>query len=111
MSCTSMVLHWAAVGRTEQSGIYRDPAMIEELDMNQPRLELVKIVFERRVRPGAEPQFEQWARSFTTTASRFPGVQGSSVCSFSSTGDYFVLLRFTSQPHLESWRSAPEVRA
>jgi uncharacterized protein len=104
-----MVLHWAAVGRRKQSAI--NPAMTEELDMDHPHLQPVKIVFERRVRPGAEPQFEQWARSFTTTASRFPGLQGSSVFSFSSTGDYFVLLRFASQPHLENWRSAPEVRA
>ena len=79
--------------------------------MDQSRLEPVKIVFERRVRPGAEPQFEQWACSFMTTASRFPGLQGSSAFNFSSTGDYFILLRFASQAHLENWRNAPEVRA
>jgi uncharacterized protein len=44
--------------------------------VDQSRLEPVKIVFERRVRPGAEPQFEQWACSFMTTASRFPGPKG-----------------------------------
>jgi uncharacterized protein len=79
--------------------------------MDEPHLEPVKIVLERHVRPGAESQFEEWARSFMTTASRFPGLQGSSVFNFSSTGDYFILLRFASQPHLENWRSAPEVRA
>ena len=31
MNCTSMVLHWAVVGRREQSGIHRKPAEIEEL--------------------------------------------------------------------------------
>src|SRR5207253_2504910 len=30
---------------------------------------------------------------------------------FNSTGDYFILLRFASQAHLENWRNAPEVRA
>ena len=79
--------------------------------MDEPHLEPVKIVFERRVRPGTEPQFEQWARSFMTTASRFPGLQGSSGFNFNSAGDYFILLRFASQPHLENWRSAPEVLA
>jgi heme-degrading monooxygenase HmoA len=79
--------------------------------VDQSRLEPVKIVFERRVRPGAEPQFEQWACSFMTTASRFPGLQGSSAFNFSSTGDYFILLRFASQAHLENWRNAREVRA
>lgn len=79
--------------------------------MDEPHLEPVKIVFERRVRPGAEPQFEQWAHSFMTTAWRFPGLQGSSVFNFNSTGNYFVLLRFASQPYLENWRSAPEVLA
>lgn len=74
-------------------------------------MESVKIVVERRVRPGAEPQFEQWARSFMMTASRFPRLQGSSVFNFSSTGDYFILLRFASQPQLDNWKSAPEVRA
>src|SRR5216683_3769527 len=84
---------------------------IEELDMDQSRLEPVKIVLERRVRPGAEAQFERWARSFMAAASRFPGLQGSSVFNFSSTGDYLILLRFASQPHLEHWRRAPEVVA
>ena len=56
-------------------------------------------------------QFEEWARSFMTTASRFPGLQGSSVFNLRSTGDYFLPLRFASQPHLENCKSAPEVLA
>ena len=56
-------------------------------------------------------QFEEWARSFMTAASRFPGLQGSSVFNFSSTGDYFLPRRFASQPHLENCKSAPEVLA
>jgi len=79
--------------------------------VDQSHFEPVKIVIERRVRPGAKPQFEQWTRSFMTTASRFSGLQGSSVFNFNSTGDYFILLRFASQAHLENWRNAPEVRA
>ena len=56
-------------------------------------------------------QFEEWARSFMMAASRFPGLQGSSVFNFSSTGDYFLPRRFASQPHLENCKSAPEVLA
>lgn len=77
--------------------------------MDQSHLEPVKIVIERRVRPGAKPHFEQWTRSFMMTASRFPGLEGSRVFDFNSTGDYFILLRFASQAHLENWRNAPEV--
>jgi antibiotic biosynthesis monooxygenase (ABM) superfamily enzyme len=79
--------------------------------VDQSHFEPVKIVIERRVRPGAKSQFEQWTRSFMTTASRFPGLEGSSVFDFNATGDYFILLRFASQAHLENWRNAPEVRA
>jgi uncharacterized protein len=79
--------------------------------VDQSPFEPVKIVIERRVRAGAKPQFEQWTRSFMMTASRFPGLEGSSVFDFNSTGDYFILLRFASQAHLENWRNAPEVRA
>jgi uncharacterized protein len=79
--------------------------------VDQSLFEPVKIVIERRVRPGAKPQFERWTRSFMTTASRFPGLEGSSVFAFNSTGDYFVPLRFASQAHLENWKNAPEVRA
>jgi len=79
--------------------------------VDQSHFEPVKIVLERHVRRGAESQFEEWARSLMTTASRFPGLQGSSVFNFSSTGDYFILLRFASQAHLDNWKSAPEVRA
>jgi uncharacterized protein len=50
-------------------------------------------------------------RSFMMTALRFKVLEGSSVFDFNSTGDYFILLRFASQAHLENWRNAPEVRA
>jgi antibiotic biosynthesis monooxygenase (ABM) superfamily enzyme len=47
-------------------------------------------------------------RSLIETASRSGELEGSSVLS-SDQGDYFVLLRFSSEPQLEAWASSPEV--
>jgi len=73
--------------------------------------EPIKIVLERRVRPGAQAQFEGWVKKFMETASRRPGLQGSSVLTSASSGEYFILLRFESQAHLDRWQSSPEVDA
>jgi uncharacterized protein len=69
--------------------------------------EPVKIVLERRVRPGAKDPFEAWVRDVVATASRSGTLQGSSV--LSRDDDYFVLLRFASQQDLARWQSSPEV--
>lgn len=71
----------------------------------------VKTVMERRVRPGALPRFEAWVRSLLTAASRVGGLQGSSVLTSGSTGDYFILLRFASPDHLGRWQTSAELSA
>jgi antibiotic biosynthesis monooxygenase (ABM) superfamily enzyme len=70
--------------------------------------EPVKIVLERRVRPGAKEPFEQWVKEVVARAARSPALQGSSVLT-AREGDYFILLRFESQAELERWQSSPEV--
>jgi antibiotic biosynthesis monooxygenase (ABM) superfamily enzyme len=43
------------------------------------------------------------------TASRFPGLEGSSILTSGSRGEYFILLRFASHAHLERWQGSQEV--
>jgi uncharacterized protein len=68
----------------------------------------VKIVLERRARPGAKESFERWVEELVALASRSGTLQGSSVLT-TGGGEYFILLRFASQGDLERWQSSPEV--
>jgi antibiotic biosynthesis monooxygenase (ABM) superfamily enzyme len=68
----------------------------------------VKIVLERRARPGAKVQFESWVMEMMETAARSPALQGTSVLT-TGDGQYFILFRFASQPDLDHWQSLPEV--
>ena len=68
----------------------------------------VKIVLERRARPGAKESFERWVEELVALASRSGALQGSSVLT-TGGGEYFILLRFASQVDLERWQSSTEV--
>jgi uncharacterized protein len=68
----------------------------------------VKMVIERRARPGALDSFEQWLKELMEMAARSRGLQGSSVLA-SAQGDYFILLRFASQVDLDAWQASPEM--
>ena len=63
----------------------------------------VKIVLERRPRPGAEEQFRAWAERFVSEASRAPGHEGGSVLS-AHEGVHVMLLRFQSEEALRTWQ-------
>ena len=66
-----------------------------------------KIVMERRVHPGAERGFKEWAARFVDSASRFSGHEGASV--LSAHGNlYFILLRFASGAALARWHESAE---
>ena len=66
-----------------------------------------KIVMERRVHPGAERGFKDWAARFVDSASRFSGHEGASV--LSAHGNlYFILLRFASGANLAQWQETAE---
>ena len=66
----------------------------------------VKVVFERRVRPGADAAFRQWSERFVQTASRFPGHEGASVLAVPNSESQFVLVRFASSGDLERWQGS-----
>ena len=68
----------------------------------------VKVVFERRVRPGADAAFRQWSERFVQTASRYPGHEGASVLAVPNSESQFVLVRFASSADLERWQGSDE---
>jgi antibiotic biosynthesis monooxygenase (ABM) superfamily enzyme len=71
----------------------------------------VKIVFERRVRPGAEAAFKAWSERFVDAVSRFPGHEGASVLSMPHGESQFVLVRFATAADLERWQQSSEFGA
>jgi len=72
--------------------------------------EPVKVVLERRVKPGAEQHFESWVRKLTQAANQSHALEGSSVLT-AGNGEYFILLRFSSAAELDAWHSSPEIVA
>ncbi|MCC7386589.1 MAG: antibiotic biosynthesis monooxygenase [Deltaproteobacteria bacterium] len=68
----------------------------------------VKMVLERRAKPGADDSFKQWIKELLELATRSSRLQGSSVLT-SHEGEYFILLRFASQGDLDDWQASPPV--
>lgn len=68
----------------------------------------VKLVFERRVRPGADAEFQEWSERFVRAASRFPGHEGASVLAMPNSESKFVLVRFASADDLDRWQRSGE---
>lgn len=69
-----------------------------------------KLILERRVRPGSEQIFEAWIRELMEATTRSHALEGSSVLT-TQTGEYVILLRFTSPEELERWQRSPEMLA
>lgn len=62
----------------------------------------------RRVRPGMEAAFEEWARSFSQEALAFPGHLGVDVIRPAQTGsDYVIIFRFQRYDQLRRWAESP----
>lgn len=74
---------------------------------NQP----VKIVIERRARPGAEEALRTWAEQFVAEASRSPGHEGGSVLSAPGSRSHVILLRFASAASMTAWQGSPAYEA
>ena len=70
----------------------------------------VKIVLERRARPGAGERLVDWIRRLVETARRSTGLEGSSVIAAGEGGAYIILLRFEGQASLDRWNASEEVR-
>ena len=73
--------------------------------------EPVKVIVERRIRPGSENELNAWAQRFVAAAGRSKSLEGSSVLAPQHSGSLFVLLRFASPQELDLWQATPEYRA
>jgi antibiotic biosynthesis monooxygenase (ABM) superfamily enzyme len=64
----------------------------------------------RRVKPGHEPDYEQFLDGIITAASRFPGHLGAEVFrpQTAAAGDYRVVYRFDTAQHLHAWLGSAE---
>lgn len=72
----------------------------------------VTVVVARRVRPGAEPQFEEWVSQAVAAASRFPGHQGATLQrpDAASGPDHVLVFRFATLADLRRWEASDERR-
>jgi antibiotic biosynthesis monooxygenase (ABM) superfamily enzyme len=58
----------------------------------------------RRVAPGRETEFEDWAARLTAAAARFPGFLGAGLLRPGHVGqDWHIVYRFDSAEHLAAW--------
>ncbi|MCK6481617.1 MAG: antibiotic biosynthesis monooxygenase [Planctomycetaceae bacterium] len=72
--------------------------------------EPVKIVLERKARPGAGGRLVDWIRRLVDSARRSEGLEGSSVLTTGEAGAYIILLRFENRASLDRWSASEEVR-
>jgi antibiotic biosynthesis monooxygenase (ABM) superfamily enzyme len=68
----------------------------------------VTVLVARRVQPGKEVEFEDWAESLTRAASAFDGFLGAGLLRPAHTGeDWHVVYRFTTAQALARWEDSP----
>ena len=98
------------VGRV--NGVKQGPAHPAERLPALTRDESVTVVVARRVRPGAEAAFEQWASEASQAAAIFPGHLGAALQrpNAADGADYVLLFRFASLADLRRWEASDERR-
>jgi len=78
----------------------------------QPEGQPVTVTVARRVAPGREGEFEEWAERLTGAASRYPGFLGAGLLRPGHVGeDWHIVYRFDSPQHLADWENSPERNA
>jgi uncharacterized protein len=69
----------------------------------------ITVTVARRVAPGREQDFEEWAERLTAAASRYPGFLGAGLLRPGHVGEpWHVVYRFDTAEHLADWESAPQ---
>lgn len=69
----------------------------------------VTTIFSRRVRPGAEAQYEEWLGGIVRASAAFPGNQGTTVLRPTATRPEFTaIVQFDSAANLERWMNSDE---
>lgn len=68
----------------------------------------VTVMVARRVHPGKEIEFEDWAEELTRAASEFPGFLGAGLLRPGHVGDdWHVVYRFDAPTSLADWENSP----
>jgi antibiotic biosynthesis monooxygenase (ABM) superfamily enzyme len=74
----------------------------------RPGAEPMTVTVARRVAPGREAEFEEWAVRLTAAAARFPGFLGAGLLRPGHVGeDWHVVYRFDSAERLADWERSP----
>jgi uncharacterized protein len=67
------------------------------------------VLISQRVKPGREEDFRRWQDEVNRTVASFSGFLGTEVVAPKGAGgEWTVLYRFDSKPHLESWLGSSE---
>ena len=72
------------------------------------RTDPVTAVFSRRVRPGREAEFEDWAHGVIAAATRWPGHLGASVLHEPDSPWYHLVYKFTDRDRFRAWIESEE---
>ena len=72
------------------------------------RTDPVTAVFSRRVKPGKEAEFEDWAHGVIAAATRWPGHLGASVLHEPGSPYYHVVYKFTDRDRFRAWVESDE---
>jgi antibiotic biosynthesis monooxygenase (ABM) superfamily enzyme len=73
----------------------------------------VSVVISTRIKPGTEASFRVWACKIAAAQARYPGFLGYRLVApiAGVQDDWLTILRFDSEPHLQSWLDSPERKA
>ena len=77
--------------------------------MNNPADTAVTVSIARKVKLGAEQEYEDWLHRISDVAMKFPGHQGVHILKPSPTtgGEYVLIVGFSSYAHQKAWEESP----
>lgn len=69
----------------------------------------VTTIFARVVRPGQEPQYEEWLAGISSASSGFPGSRGTTILRPAAGREqYIAIMQFDTQSDLNAWLESRE---
>lgn len=66
------------------------------------------VVISQRMRRGRDDEVRDWQEDVNRAVAVFPGFLGNDVATSGNEGEWTVIYRFDSKPHLEAWLASPE---
>ncbi|MGI9286859.1 MAG: antibiotic biosynthesis monooxygenase [Pseudomonadales bacterium] len=68
----------------------------------------VTVVVTRRLMPGREADYKQWAAEIRQVSERFPGHLGATLQGPTDANEYHIIFRFDTVEHLRQWENSKE---